>query len=348
MSEQAPQDLDPPSVDSSPVPKVSVAMITYNHEKFIGQAIESVLMQETDFPIELVIGEDCSTDNTRQIVKHYAEARPDIVRPLLPEKNLGPGQNLMAVLAECRGEYIAILEGDDFWTDLLKLKKQVGLLDSNPEYSMCGTAARDVIVDPDGGEQKAGLFPHRNTKSLYNLEDVLAAYPFRTLTFLFRNELVKFPEWLSRVTNCDICILILSAEKGPIAYLDDVTGAYRIHDGGIWRGSTPLDRYEATRIRREVLSKHFSGRHAKILRRRDFQFLEELCLEGGDSSQLVEVKKIFRESLNRFVFSMPISYLKLGVSVYGGHKLVLVWNRFTKRLAIRTRIRRLLERHKGI
>lgn len=348
MSEQASQDLNPDPVDALFVPKLSVAMITYNHEKFIGQAIESVLTQETAFPIELVIGEDCSTDKTRQIVKHYAEARPDIVRPLLHESNLGVGENLMAVFAACRGEYIAVLEGDDYWIDPLKLKKQVELLESNPEYSMCGTVARDVIVSSDGSECEAGIFPHRNTKSLYYLEDVLTMYPFRTLTFLFRNGLVTFPQWLSKVSSCDVCILALHAEKGPIAYLDDVTGAYRIHDGGVYRGSSSLDRYKATRIMIDALGEHLSGRHARIWVRRGFYFLEEFCLEGVANDQLVEVKKIFRESFKRFVLCMPISYLKLGISVYGGHKFVLAWNQVTKRLAIRSRIRRLVARLKRI
>jgi hypothetical protein len=213
---------------------------------------------------------------------------------------------------------------------------------------MCGTAARDVIVDVDGGEQKAGLFPHRNTKSLYNLEDVLAAYPFRTLTFLFRNELVKFPEWLSRVTSCDICILVLCAEQGPIAYLNDVTGAYRIHDGGIWRGSSSLTRYKAARIMLEALGERFSGRHAKIWARHGFQFLEEFCLEAVANGYELEAKEMYYESFRRSAFSMPISYLKLGVSIYGGHKFVLVGNQLTKRMAIRTRIQRLLGKLKRV
>jgi glycosyltransferase involved in cell wall biosynthesis len=342
MNEQVSTSLEPDSPDAPPVPKVSVAMITYNHEKYIAQAIESVLMQQTSFPIELVIGEDCSTDNTRQVVKHYAKARPDIVRPLLHENNLGVGRNLLDVFASCRGEYIAILEGDDFWTDPLKLQKQVDLMESNPEYSLCGTTARAVTVSVDGEEHQAGTFPACSTESVLNLEDVLAAYPFRTLTFLIRSGLVKFPEWLSRITSCDVCIVLLCAEKGPIAFLNDITGTYRFHDGGIWSGSSPVARYSAARIMLDSLNEHFSGRHAKIFGRRGFQFLEEFCLEGIASGRLVEVKKMYRESFRRFAFCVPISYLSLGVSIYGGHKYVLAWNQVTKRLAIRTRIRRLL------
>lgn len=90
-------------------PLVSVACITYNHEKFIAQAIESVLMQVTDFPVELVIGEDCSTDGTRAIVQEYAVKYPGVIRPLLPDKNLGMAENYEAVRLACRGKYIAWL-----------------------------------------------------------------------------------------------------------------------------------------------------------------------------------------------------------------------------------------------
>ena len=97
--------------------KVSVCMITYNHERFIAQAIESVLMQETDFRVELVIGEDCSTDGTRAIVREFGERFPERIRLLLPEHNLGMMPNFVATLSACRGQYVALLEGDDYWTD---------------------------------------------------------------------------------------------------------------------------------------------------------------------------------------------------------------------------------------
>ena len=144
------------------------------------------------------------------------------------------------------------------------------------------------------------------------------------------------------MTSCDVCIVLLCAEKGPIAFLNDVTGTYRFHDGGIWSGSSTVARYSAARIMLDSLNEHFSGRHAKIFGRRGFQFLEEFCLEGIASGRLVEVKKMYRESFRRFTFCVPISYLSLGVSIYGGHKYVLAWNQLTKRLAVRTRIRRLL------
>jgi glycosyltransferase involved in cell wall biosynthesis len=332
------------SLATTPVPKVSVVMITYNHEKFIAQAIESVLMQKTDFPIELIIGEDCSKDGTRAIVRRYAEARPDVIRAFLHEHNVGANENSRTVRAACRGKYIAWLEGDDYWTDQGKLQKQVALMDLNPQYSMCGTAARQVVMLPDGQEREVGLFPPWSTKRLYNLEDVLTEHPFKTLTFVLRNGLVEFPDWFQRAGYGDMCVLALYAEKGPVAYLDDVTATYRIHDGGIWSGSSASERCKTSRGTLDLLNDYFSGHYIKVLRNRDFRISERICLEAACEGRGREAKQIYWESFGRFAPYMPIAYFMFGVLVYGNkYKYVLAWHQLTRRIAIRTRIRRLLQ-----
>src|SRR5436190_14839819 len=123
--------------DCVPRPKVSVLLMTYNHERFIGQAIESVLAQETDFPFELVIGEDCSTDGTRRICESFAASDPERVRLLPSPRNLGLLANYMRTWEACRGDFIATVDGDDFWLSPEKLATQVSALESNPRLSMC-------------------------------------------------------------------------------------------------------------------------------------------------------------------------------------------------------------------
>src|SRR5206468_1692068 len=113
----------------------SVLMITYNHEAFISQAIESVLSQETDFDFELVIGEDCSPDATRRIVQSYERSYPHRVRPLYHERNVGMGNNLLQSYQACSGDYIAVLEGDDYWSDRRKLQKQVNFMENHPSHA---------------------------------------------------------------------------------------------------------------------------------------------------------------------------------------------------------------------
>ena len=341
-------------------PTVSVPMITYNHEKFIAQAIESVLMQETDFPVELIIGKDCSTDGTRLVVKAYAEKYPNVIRALLPERNLGMQRNGVAVLMACRGQYIACLEGDDYWTDPRKLQKQVTLMEQNPQYSMCATACRNVVMQPDGKERETGVYPCGNTKKIYNLEDVLSYYPFRTLTFMLKNGLVKFPDWLQRVKYGDMCTLVLFAEQGPIAYLPELTATYRIHQGGIWSGRSISERCEAMRETLDILNDHFSSRYIKILRCRDFRDTRFHCLEAMAKGGEREARRVYWKSFRRFALYMPVASLEFGLLIYGKMDLsqrfvpgdtpptlAMLLSRLTMRIAIRTRIRKLLKLHGG-
>ena len=119
--------------------KVSVSVTAYNHEKYIAQAIDSILMQEVDFEYEIIIGEDYSADNTRNIVIDFQRRYPDKIKLILPQENLGYGGNKIfdQTLQVSRGEYVALLDGDDYWTSPHKLRKQVDFLDSHPECSMC-------------------------------------------------------------------------------------------------------------------------------------------------------------------------------------------------------------------
>jgi len=116
-------------------PLVSVNMITYNHAAYIAQAIEGVLQQKVNFPFELIIGEDCSTDGTREIVLEYQKKRPDVIRVITSEKNVGAGNNALRIMKACRGKYIAYCEGDDYWHHPEKLQKQVDYMEGHQE---CG------------------------------------------------------------------------------------------------------------------------------------------------------------------------------------------------------------------
>ncbi|MBR5407305.1 MAG: glycosyltransferase [Lachnospiraceae bacterium] len=131
--------------------KLSVIFITYNHEKYVEKALRSVCEQETDFAYEVVVGEDCSTDSTRDILRRVADEYPDKVRLLFRDKNLGrPTLNVYETTMECRGEYLAYLEGDDYWTDKCKLQKQVTFLEEHPEYIAC---THDCVMIGENGDE---------------------------------------------------------------------------------------------------------------------------------------------------------------------------------------------------
>lgn len=118
-------------------PVVSIVSITYNHEKFISKMIEGVLMQQTTFPIELIVAEDCSTDRTRDIILEYQKTHPELIKVIISDKNIGAAANERRAILAAKGKYIAFCEGDDYWTEPLKLQRQVDFLEKNPGYCVC-------------------------------------------------------------------------------------------------------------------------------------------------------------------------------------------------------------------
>jgi glycosyltransferase involved in cell wall biosynthesis len=229
-------------------PKVSVLMITYNHERFISQAIESVLAQKTRFEFELVVGEDFSTDGTRRICEAFATSHPQRVRLLPSTRNLGLLGNYTRTWEACRGDYVATIDGDDFWLAPDKLATQVNVLESNPRLSMCFHNAR--LADENG-----------NLANVVNESATIPReIPFRdfienglfmpTATVMFRGGLFRqLPEWMRHLPFEDWPTHVLHATRGPIAFVPQSMSAYRIHPQGVWSG---LDRLKQCKQSYEV------------------------------------------------------------------------------------------------
>jgi len=211
--------------------KLSVCLITYNHERFITQALESALAQKTNFEFEIVVGEDCSADHTRQILVEYQQRYPNTIRLMLPEKNLGANRNFASTLQACRGQYIALLEGDDYWTSPTKLQEQVNFLDSHEECAICFHAVR---VFHEDGNEASRISPRFGHKKISTIEDLLGLGNFiPTCAAVFRNGLIKeFPDWFYTLRIADFSLHVLNAQYGKIGYINKVMGAYRIHSGG--------------------------------------------------------------------------------------------------------------------
>jgi glycosyltransferase involved in cell wall biosynthesis len=221
------------------IPKVSILMVTYNHEKFIAQAIESVLRQETKFPYELVIGEDCSTDQTREIVKAYANQYSDKVRALFHEHNLGYGGklNLLKTLQACQGEYIAFLEGDDYWTKTDKLQKQVDFLDNHPDYA--GAFHDTDVIYEDQDSMGTQFWQDWQNKLDCSLDDTIAyTTPFHTSSFLVRAKyLEELPEDFLQFNSADIVLYMKATSYGMLRRIPEKMSVYRRHEGGITQTS---------------------------------------------------------------------------------------------------------------
>jgi glycosyltransferase involved in cell wall biosynthesis len=227
---------------SSVVPKVSVAMITYNHEKYIAQAIESVLMQKTSFPVELVVGEDCSKDATRRIVQEYARNHSAKIRPLLHERNVGMHANFQSAITACRGLYIAILEGDDFWTANDKLQRQADFLDSHPDCPLCFHRARMLFQkDPSKSDEWP---PARIRQGEYSAAELLTENPVPTCSVLLRRcQIPVLPRELCKLPMGDWPMWILMSLRGKVRYLDEPMAVYRCHEGGVWSSMTEVQQF---------------------------------------------------------------------------------------------------------
>jgi len=243
--------------------KVSVCIITYNHERFIEQAINSVLMQRTNFDYEIVIGEDCSTDNTGLICKKYAELYPDKIRLLQNDKNLGMIENFKRTLYACKGEYVALLEGDDYWTDELKLQKQVDFLESNRDYAVVFHNA-EILIEKTGekyigySDEATKPFMIKTPNPTTTLQEIAAGNYIYTATSLFRNNLYnKLPTWFSsELPAADWPLHVINAHYGKIFFMDEVMAVYRIHNLGVWSSMNHIEMLEKAAKLFEIVYEH--------------------------------------------------------------------------------------------
>lgn len=207
-------------------PTVSVCMISYNHGKFIAQAIESILSQNVNFSIELVIGDDCSTDDTFDICEAYSRKDPR-VKLLSCEKNLGVMPNFSRTLQACTGKYVAVCEGDDYWTDPHKLDIQVSFLDANPNYA--GAAHQSDVLMDERFVRKFKLDVPENITT----NDLTAGRLFHTASVIFRREAVDIFCRAPLVLSCDRLLNFCITFIGKIHYSDETMCTYRLHDGGM-------------------------------------------------------------------------------------------------------------------
>ncbi len=212
-------------------PLVAVFMVTYNHEKFVEQAIEGVIMQKTKFPIKLFIGEDCSSDQTANITSRLQMKNKEVVEVLNNKQNLGAFDNAKQIFNICSNsgaKYIALLEGDNYWTDPLKLQKQVDFLETNKEYSL---VCHNVEVI---GDVKQTRYINE-VKDFYTTEELAAGeLSIPTLSVVFRNYKLSYPDFLSNTIIGDFPLFLLIAQNGKIKYFPQVMGVRRVHEGGLW------------------------------------------------------------------------------------------------------------------
>jgi glycosyltransferase involved in cell wall biosynthesis len=277
-------------------PLVSVCCITYNHEKFLAQALDSVLMQQTDFAVEIVIGEDCSPDTTRQIALDYQTRYPGQVRVLLPEHNLGIMRNLMTTMTACTGEFIAFMEGDDYWTDPHKLQRQIEIMRAQPECTLCVHDAEAFWDDNSAppflfSTKYPQLLPAREGR-ITQADLVKYAWGIPSASMLFRRaSILPLPEWFLGVFSGDYTLQLLSTQRGYIYYLPQVMSRYRLHAGGVMQTSNNTLAQNQKRIfeheqYKKALPQEFRARFDEYLEHLYFERSEKMGAAGQRVQQV--------------------------------------------------------------
>ncbi len=240
-------------------PLVSICSTTYNREKYIAQAIESWLMQKVNFTFEIVISDDCSTDNTVQIIEEYIAKYPEIKFKLLKaKKNQGFVKNSVKVYESAEGKYIAQCDGDDYWIDEKKLQKQVDFLENNPDYVMCFT--NSYIYNQDTDEKriaKVNSWDTCTTREILEEHNSLTAEKHGELqtlghmsSIVFRNFIITtYPKWYYTTYMNDDTLFVMLSKFGKAKMINEVCGVYRVNNEGVSTKNFSFEKDYKGRIR---------------------------------------------------------------------------------------------------
>ena len=233
----------------NPPPLVSVCCLTYNHDKYIGRALDSILNQKTNFPIEIIVHDDASSDGTRDIIIGFAKKYSEIIRPVFQENNLmKSGIGIFQiytnyVLPLAKGKYIAICECDDYWIDSLKLQKQVDFLEVNPDFSICfhnvGFLENQIIDFEAHKNYYKDLLSNRD---VFGIEDLIKGNFIPNCSVVYRRNDFCYPEVFNNLLFADWPLHIHYSLSGEIKYLDEIMAIYQVHQHGLWSGLSDEDK----------------------------------------------------------------------------------------------------------
>jgi glycosyltransferase involved in cell wall biosynthesis len=281
---------------TGPIPLVSVSITAFNAETWLARALDSVLRQQLDFPIEIVIADDCSQDSTLRIAHCYRERHPELIRVLERSRNLGIQRNTYETLNECRGKYIAWLDSDDYWTDPEKLSNQVKVLEADPTISVCSHFVRWVTPQ---GEVKREKYPSLPAGRV-GLEEVIRHNFLPTPSVVFRNGIQRgLPPWYFELESLsDWPIWVLAALQGDAVLLDRVMADYMLAPGSSMtsRGELFWCRMDAEFY--EKIESILPGRWHRLVRAekgRRYESMAYLLRKQGDfTASRVAALKAFR------------------------------------------------------
>lgn len=289
-------------------PFLSVCVQAYQHAAYIKHCLDGILFQKTDFEFEVLLGEDSSTDDTRKICLEYAKVYPRQIKLFLHhrENNIRisgspTGRfNFMYNLYSARGKYIALCEGDDYWTDPFKLQKQVDFLEDSRQRILC--FHRCMFRGQKNGLETLTEQPRESLTYEYGIRNLLTYWGIPTASIVFRNLISEFPEWFSKVASGDIALCMLLYEKGEFGYLDDVMSVYRITGLGSSVSHTGLRMLHYRSYLYANLNEYFNFKYEKEIYDALFSIM---CIYGDQElegvNQIHQIKYLAERSAKRHV-----------------------------------------------
>jgi glycosyltransferase involved in cell wall biosynthesis len=240
-------------------PKVSVVLNTYEHRPYIEKSLDSVLSQETTFPFEVLVSDDFSTDGTREVLVEYQKKFPDRVRLLFSDRNLNTQEVTIRALNAARGEFVAWLDGDDYWTAADKLQTQVDFLESHPDCPMC---YHDVDLVHGEDAVPGGPYMGDRLPGTMCLEQLLLRNPIAGPASMFRRAAINpLPEWYAEAPFGDWELYVIAAQAGVAARIDRRMAAYRVLNTGAWSGISPRQQLERTLSSLDLFGRALDAKH---------------------------------------------------------------------------------------
>lgn len=292
-------------------PLVSVVMITYGHEHFIREAIEGVLMQKCAFEVELIVANDCSPDGTDAVVQELLRNHPNAswIKYFNHASNLGMMQNFLFALQQAKGEFIALCDGDDYWTDERKLEKQVRFLNENPSYVIHSSSSQ-ILSDDKNNNTVFGF----NNRNIFKLEDFYTQNNLVTSTVLFRNSNIKFPSIVNNLMFLDwfLYVILLNESKSNAYVSEEVYATYRVHELSVMsslKAASLNDAYikQSILIKKFIKLKLFADKDIKNINNYSIQKFRSLI----DANDYFNAIKTFLLNLNLSNTRTPFrKYLK--------------------------------------
>ncbi|MCK8141690.1 glycosyltransferase [Flavobacterium sp. I-SCBP12n] len=267
---------------------LSVIMIVYNHSKYIEEAIQGVLKQETDFDFEFIISNDCSTDNSDSLIRSIKNQNTRCKITYYDQKvNLGMMPNFMFALNAANGKYIALCEGDDYWTDASKLQKQVDFLEQNNDFSIC---FHNVNLEINNTLKEDNL--KKRIPSVFGIEELALKNVIHTPSVVYRNRLFpEFPDYFKNAPIGDYFLHLLNAQYGKIKYIDEVMAVYRIHGTSYWSSKSNAEQDQILISFLNSIKINFEGQIQKII---DLQ-IEKIAMKhaGFWDKKIKKIKRFF-------------------------------------------------------